>query len=171
MFANFKNNLFRIAPNILLGSFFVLSVLFGGVQLFSATNVYAVTVDSTKTTNGDSGGFVLCGNTADQPCTIGHLFAAFIVIINYLIAMAGFIAVAAIVFAGFQMIYSQGQDGLKAAKSRFSGAVIGLVLVAAAYLIINSLISGRFSVGVCDDKLILASPLQYIQNYQSCKGS
>lgn len=126
--------------------------------------------DTTTTTNGDSGGFVLCGNTADTPCTIGHLFAAFIVIINYLIAMAGFVAVAAIVFAGFTMVYSQGQEQLKVAKGRFAGAIIGLVLIAAAYLLINSLLSGRFSVGVCDDKLILTSPLDYIQNYdKTCK--
>lgn len=121
--------------------------------------------DSTKPTKGDAGGFVICGDSADAPCTIGHLFAAFIVIINYLIAMAGFVAVAAIVYAGFSMVYSQGQENLKAAKGRFAGAIIGLVLVAAAYVLINSVLSGRFSVGLCDDKLILSSPLEYIRNY------
>jgi hypothetical protein len=120
-------------------------------------------VATDKPTNGQDGGFVICGNTADNPCQIGHLFAAFVVIINYLIAMAGFVAVAAIVYAGFMMIYSQGQDQLKTAKGRFSGAIIGLVLVAAAYVIINSVFTGKLSVGVVDGTNILSSPLEYIE--------
>ncbi len=114
------------------------------------------------TTNGDKGGFVLCGNTADNPCQIGHLFAAFIVIINYLIAMAGFIAVLAIVYAGFMMVASQGQEQLKAAKGRFAGAIIGLVLVAAAFVLINALFHGSLSIGVKFGADILTSPLEYI---------
>ncbi len=113
-------------------------------------------------TAGDNGGFVPCGNTADNPCQIGHLFSAFVVIINYLIAMAGFVAVAAIVYAGFMMVYSQGQDQLKEAKGRFTGAIIGLVLVAAAFVIVNSLFSGSLSIGVFDGANILANPLDYI---------
>lgn len=168
MFSQLKQNYFKVV----LSTALVMIALFFGTRLVGVPSVFAQDyVDTTKTTEGDKGGFVLCGNTAKTPCTIGHLFAAFIVIINYLIAMAGFIAVAAIVFAGFMMIYSQGQEQLKTAKSRLSGAIIGLVLVAAAYLLINSLISGRFSIGVCDDKLILTSPLEYIQNYNGCKGA
>lgn len=133
------------------------------------TRTPSTPVDTTKPTEGNKGGFVICGNNADQPCNIGHLFAAFIVIINYLIAMAGFVAVAAIVFAGFTMIYSQGQEGLKAAKGRFAGAIIGLVLVAGAYILINSLFTGRFSLGVCEGHSILTSPVDYINNFETCK--
>lgn len=115
-----------------------------------------------KPTNGDKGGFVPCGNTADNPCQIGHLFSAFIVIINYLIVMAGFVAVLAIVFAGFMMIYSQGQEKLKEAKGRLSGAIIGLVLVAAAFILINALFAGSLSIGVKDGSKILSDPLEYI---------
>lgn len=165
MFGFVKKNLLKI----IFGAALAVTLVFSGTHMMSATPAFAQT-NTTKPTNGDNGGFVLCGNTANEPCTIDHLFAAFIVIINYLIAMAGFVAVAAIVLAGFTMIYSQGQDDLKAAKGRFSGAIIGLVLVAAAYLIINSLISGRFSVGICDDQFILTSPLEYIKNYESCQG-
>ncbi|HEX3096029.1 MAG TPA: pilin [Patescibacteria group bacterium] len=115
-----------------------------------------------KPTNGDKGGFVPCGNTAGNPCQIGHLFSAFVVIVNYLIAMAGFVAVLAIVYAGFMMIYSQGQEQLKTAKGRFSGAVIGLVLVALAFVLVNALFTGSLSIGVKDGASILASPLDYI---------
>lgn len=113
---------------------------------------------------GDAGGFVPCGNEATNPCTVGHLFSAFIVIINYLIAMAGFIAVVAIVVAGLQMVYSQGQEGLKEAKGRLSGAVIGLVLVAAAFIGINAIFAGSLSVGVKEGGSVLTSPLEYIKN-------
>lgn len=130
--------------------------------LSQATMVFAQTPATNTTTNGDAGGFVICGNTADNPCQVGHLFAAFIVIINYLIAMAGFIAVAAIVFAGFMMVYSQGEGPLKEAKGRLSGAIIGLVLVALAFVLINAIFAGGLSVGVKDGASILSSPLEYI---------
>ncbi len=120
-------------------------------------------------TAGQDGGFVICGNKADDPCQIGDLFAVFVIIINYLITMAGFVAVLAIVYAGFMMVYSQGQEQLKAAKGRLTGAIIGLVLVAAAFILINSIFSGTFSVGVCNGNSILTSPLEYIQNVDSCK--
>ncbi len=120
--------------------------------------------NTTTTQNGDAGGFVPCGNEATNPCQIGHLFSAFVVIINYLIAMAGFIAVIAIVYAGLMMVYSQGQEQLKEAKGRISGAVIGLVLVAAAFIIINAIFAGSLSIGVKSGGSILSSPLDYIQN-------
>ncbi len=117
-----------------------------------------------KPVAGDDGGFVPCGNTVDNPCTIGHLFSAFVVIINYLIGMAGFIAVLALVYAGFMMIYSQGQGDLKEAKSRFSNAIIGLVLVALAFVLVNALFEGSLSLGVKKGPMILSSPLEYIQS-------
>ncbi len=131
----------------------------GAIILFQAPFTFA----QTGPTAEQDGGFVICGNKADDPCQIGDLFAAFVIIINYLITMAGFVAVLAIVYAGFMMIYSQGQEQLRVAKGRLTGAIIGLVLVAAAFVLINSLFSGRFSIGVCDGNSILTSPLEYIQ--------
>jgi hypothetical protein len=163
---NFAHNLTRLgmtamAIGFVLASFgFVLSAVPVGAQNTQVIN---------QPQKGEAGGFVICGNEATNPCTIGHLFAAFVVIINYLITMAGLVAVLALVFAGFNMIYSQGQEQLKAAKSRFSGAVIGLVLVFAAYVLINSLFTGSLSIGVCDGKSILTSPLEYIRSYENCK--
>ena len=127
------------------------------------------TTAATVPTEGDAGGFVICGNKATEPCTIGHLFAAFVIVVNYLITMAGFLAVLAIVYAGLLMIYSQGQEQLKEAKGRLTGAVIGLVLVAAAFILINSIFSGTFSIGVCNGNSILTSPLDYIKDIESCK--
>lgn len=156
---NTKQNL---ANYILVAMLGVSLVLVIGLMFYSSPEVLAQ--GTTAPQNGDAGGFVPCGNDATQPCQIGHLFSAFVVIINYLIAMAGFIAVIAIVYAGFMMVYSQGQEQLKAAKGRLSGAVIGLVLVAAAFILINAIFAGNLSIGVQEGGTILSSPLEYIKN-------
>lgn len=120
-------------------------------------------------TNGDAGGFVPCGNTASDPCNIGHLFKGFIVIINYLIMMAGFVAVLFIIISGFKMVWSQGDEGgLKTAKGNLSGAITGLVIVAAAYILINALLAGSLSIGVCNGGTILTDPKAYIMGSNSC---
>lgn len=150
-------------------------VLVGAIITLAAATAFvqvSPALAQTGPTEGQDGGFVICGRTADDPCQIGDLFAAFVIIINYLITMAGFVAVLAIVYAGFMMVYSQGQEQLKAAKGRLTGAVIGLVLVAAAFILINSLFSGRFSIGVCDGSSILTHPAEYInkaKDLNSCK--
>ncbi len=110
-----------------------------------------------------SGGFVPCGNTADNPCNISHLFRAFVVIVNYMITMAGFVAVVALVYAGFMVVVSQGEDKLVEAKKRFSGAIFGLVLVASAFVLVNTLFDGSMSIGVKNGAKILSSPLDYIR--------
>lgn len=112
----------------------------------------------------DNGGFVPCGNTVNDPCNIGHLFRAFIAIINYLISMAGFVAVLFIIFSGVQMVYANGQESIiSAAKSRLSGAIIGLVLVAISFIAINTLVaSGSLSIGLRDGGKIFTDPRGYI---------
>jgi hypothetical protein len=115
-----------------------------------------------------SGGFVPCGNTADNPCNVTHLFRAFVVIINYLIGMAGFVAVFAIIYAGFQMVMSQGTERLTSAKRQLSGAIIGMVIVATAFVLVNALFSGSLSLGVCNGGDIFANPRAYIQGNGSC---
>ncbi len=107
-------------------------------------------------------GFVICGNTVDTPCNVAHLFRAFIIIINYLITMAGFVAVFFIVVAGVQMTASQGQEMHKQAIQRLSGAIIGLVLVAISFVLVNSLLAGSLNLGVKQGATILTSPKEYI---------
>lgn len=156
-----ENKLFKI----IIGAI----VLVATVLIFTQAPEVFAQQSTTNTQNGDAGGFVPCGNTADNPCQIGHLFSAFVVIVNYMIAMAGFVAVVFIVIAGLLMIYSQGQEQMKAAKGRLSGAVIGLVLVAAAFILINAIFAGSLSLGVKQGGDVLTSPLDYIQSSPSGK--
>lgn len=167
----------------ILFTFILGATLFLGAQqtiLASTTAVFSVPVayaaDSAvptptsddKTT--DDGGFVPCGNRVDDPCNVSHLFRAFIGIINYLIAMAGFVAVLFIVVSGVQMVASQGQEGLKAAKGRLSGAIIGLVLVAISFILINTLFEGSLNIGVCNGANVFTNPRDYINNETRCDG-
>lgn len=136
----------------------------------SASNAAPVKVNTTqdkpteeKVDESGRSGFVICGNTADTPCNVAHLFRAFIIIINYLITMAGFVAVFFIVVAGVQMTASQGQEMHKQAIQRLSGAIIGLVLVAVAFVLVNSLLAGSLNLGVKQGATILTSPRNYIK--------
>lgn len=109
------------------------------------------------------GGFVICGDRADEPCTIDHLFIALVMIINYLISVAGLVALLFIVIAGVQMTMSRGEEWYTAAKKRLIGAVIGLFLVGLAFVLVNSLFAGSLSLGLKNGGLILTNPKQYIE--------
>ncbi len=110
-------------------------------------------------------GFVICGNTVDTPCNVTHLFRGMIIIINYLITMAGLVAILFIIIAGIQIIGSQfsgDQSKLTQGKRKLGGAVGGLVLVAIAFVLINSLLAGSLNVGIKNGGLILSNPKEYI---------
>lgn len=113
-------------------------------------------------------GFVICGNTVDTPCNITHLFRTMIIIINYLITMAGLIAVLFIIISGVQIIMSQfsgaDQSKLTAAKKKLGGAVGGLVLIAIAFVLVNSLLAGSLNIGIRNGGLILSNPREYINS-------
>lgn len=112
-------------------------------------------------------GFVICGNTVDTPCNVTHLFRGLIIIINYMITMAGLVAILFIIIAGVQIILSQFYGGdqakLTQAKRKLGGAVGGLVLVAVAFVLVNSLLAGSLNIGIKNGALILSNPKEYIQ--------
>lgn len=136
-----------------------------GVFVLSSTysvEVLAQTPSQQMTDEPGSGGFVICGDQVDNPCKIDHLFIALVMIINYLITMAGLVALLFIVIAGIQMTASRGESGLIESKKRLAGAIFGLILVAMAFVLVNTLFSGSFSLGVKDAGLILTNPKAYI---------
>lgn len=138
-----------------------LALLFSAVTLFLPVFATQSPVVHAAT-EADGGGFVPCGNTANNPCNVSHLFKAFIIIVNYLIDLAGFVAVAAIVYAALLMVTSQGEGRLTEAKKRLSGAVFGLLIVMAAFVLINALFAGSLSVGLKNGGQILSNPRAYI---------
>lgn len=73
-------------------------------------------------------------------------FTDFMILINTIIDFALFkisIPLAAIMFAyaGFSMITAQGSEGKTKAKNIFSSVVIGLIVAAAAWIIVKTLLS------------------------------
>ncbi len=128
-----------------------------------------------KVDESGQSGFVICGNTVDTPCNITHLFRALTIIINYLISMVGLVAILFIVIAGVQIVASQGtvltsdggQSQLTAAKRRLGGAITGLILVAVAFVLVNSLLAGSFNIGIRNGATILTNPKAYINEGQT----
>jgi hypothetical protein len=90
---------------------------------------------------------VFCGKRADTqgtpgnesaPCTVQDLFLLVYVVVNYLISMAGLVALLFIVWGGIQMLMARGDSGKQGeAKKTILHAVMGLVLVLMTYMIIG----------------------------------
>ncbi len=146
-------------------AFFSLAILLGAFVLSTTYSSSVLAQDATAPATVDgSNGFVPCGNKVNEPCTIDHLFIMLVVIINYAISMAGLVAIFFIVFAGIMMLTSRGEEGLRTAKGQLAGAVFGLIIIFVAYVLVNSLFVGSFSLGVKDGQWILTNPKAYIQN-------
>ncbi|HMR55134.1 MAG TPA: pilin, partial [Candidatus Doudnabacteria bacterium] len=152
---------------VLLG-FFAGLILIGA---FALSLTYSPEVLAQTTDTSGQSGFVICGNKVNEPCRIDHLFLSLMIIINYLISVVGLVAILFIIIAGVQMTASRGQEMLTSAKKRFSGAIIGLVLVILAWVIVNSLFAGSLSVGIRDGGLILTNPRSYINKYDTPQTS
>ncbi|GAC1412912.1 MAG: hypothetical protein NVSMB66_3460 [Candidatus Doudnabacteria bacterium] len=71
-------------------------------------------------------------------CQTKDLFRQIARIINFLMGFIGVFVIIKIVMSGFQMVTSQGNaEGVRNAKAGITNALIGLVLVFAAFLLAN----------------------------------
>ncbi len=87
-------------------------------------------------------GLVGCGGTGPTECKIGDLFLVVIALINYLLSLAGFVAMVFIVWAGWSMVVAGGnEEKIEGAKAAFSDAIIGFFLLLIAYLLIDAIIN------------------------------
>jgi hypothetical protein len=92
-------------------------------------------------------GLVPCGTRSEDnqqtgaqegACEWSDLFELAYRIVNYLIGMAGFVAIMFIVWGGLQMLLSAGNTSkVQEAKSTVQNAILGLVLTLLAYLIVG----------------------------------
>lgn len=83
--------------------------------------------------------FVPCeqktGDTGN--CTLEDLLDVVVMIINYMFSIAGLIAITFVVWGGVQMILANGNPTqIQAGKSTVWHALLGLVLVLAAYMVV-----------------------------------
>lgn len=77
-------------------------------------------------------------------CAFSQLVDTLVTIYNYLLGLAGLVALLYIIFGAIRMFYWTFMEAkeaeLSAAKTTVSRAIVGLVIIAMAYLIVNTLI-------------------------------
>ena len=96
--------------------------------------------------SAQAGGLVPCSGPECNTC---HVVAMANNVMNWLITFLSVIAVIGFVISGFQLVTSQGNPGaMSAAKARFTNVVIGIVLVLASWLIVDTLMLGLTGTGM-----------------------
>lgn len=87
----------------------------------------------------DPSGIIQCGRPGQRMCTLCDLIKGINTVIQYIMKIAIGIAILAITIGGVMYVVSAGDSGLiEMAKTTMKNAVIGFVLVFAAFLIINT---------------------------------
>lgn len=77
-------------------------------------------------------------------CTVNDLLKLLVNIYNFLLGLAAMVALFMIIFSGIRMFYfgfvEDSSSELEAAKLGLTRAITGLVIVAVAYLVVNTLV-------------------------------
>lgn len=77
-------------------------------------------------------------------CGVGHIIQLLVNIYNFLLGLAAFVAILAIIGAGVGMLvyhwFENAEQILEGSKLTLTRAVTGFIIIAAAYLIVNTLI-------------------------------
>ena len=112
--------------------------------LGNSVNTFAGKVKCPDGTDAGANGLASCtklNNTANTNDLMGQANT----IINVVIGVIGFVAVAFIIFGGFQYTTSAGDPGkVKKAKDTILYGIIGLVVAMLAYAIVNFVLSNGF---------------------------
>ncbi len=96
------------------------------------------------------GGLVPCGPTSpnpaagysNEPCTIGDIFNLLINIFNFLLGMGAIVAFMFLIYGGIRMfLYSVDEAHLAEGKKTVIEALIGLAIIALAYVLVNTLLT------------------------------
>ncbi len=85
-------------------------------------------------------GLVPCGGPGEAACNTDFVVSFVSGLINFLISMLGVIAMIVLVYAGFRMVVSMGNEAeWTKAKSLFTNVIIGIILILAAWLIVDTI--------------------------------
>ena len=92
---------------------------------------------------------VKCGGPAPEaPCTIPDLIKTVVAIINFLLSWAWLVSTLFIVWSGWNMLDTGGnEENIATAKTSFKQAVIGFFLIMASFVLINFIVSILFGSG------------------------
>lgn len=113
-------------------------------------------------------GLVPCGGATESPCKVSDIFVLVARVTNFLIAMAGVLAVYEIIGGGFWLIVSMGnEEDITKRKGQIQSALLGLVLVLMAFMFVNTMVNffltRHLVVGNPKCKLDLTNPLEYLR--------
>lgn len=87
--------------------------------------------------------FVPCGNEGQADCSACHLAIMGNSILNWLIGFMFVIFAVVMTVAGFGLVTSGGNpSALEAAKSKFVNAIVGLIIVLAAWILVDTIMRG-----------------------------
>lgn len=105
-------------------------------------------------------GLVPCGSPGQEPCTTEHVVAFANNVITWLISILGVIAVIALMITGFKLVTSAGNPSAwAAAKDMFTNIVIGIIIILAAWLVVDTILKGFTDQGLEERSQELSEPL------------
>lgn len=111
-----------------------------------------------------SGGLVPCGKSTDaNPCTFLDIFTLIATVTNWLIALAGVYAIWAIIYNAFWLVITTGnEEGITKRKQGIMNAVVGLVIVLAAFMFVNTAVNILLLHNVSGCKVDFTNPKSYL---------
>lgn len=84
-------------------------------------------------------GLVPCGGEGEDPCGLCHLLVLIQNVLHFAMEMAFLVVVVLIVYGGLRWVFSLGkEENIKAGQRIITNAMIGLVIILAAWLIVNT---------------------------------
>lgn len=114
-------------------------------------------------------GLVPCGNEGESPCTIVDIFTLIARVTNWLLMVAGIYAVYQLIFAGFNLIISIGnEEKIASNRKMINNAVAGFVFTMLAFLLINTAVNLILRSKCVID---LKNPLNYLTEGPSCNNN
>lgn len=117
-----------------------------------------------------AGGLVPCSG---PDCNTNDVVGFANRVIEYLITALGIIAVIVMVVAGFKMVTSAGDEGAwRSAKDMFTNVVIGIILILAAWLIVDTVLKGLTGRGLGDwtEELQMSDPAPVVPTAENNYG-
>jgi len=86
-------------------------------------------------------GLVPCGGPDEQECTACHLLVLVQNIIDFILEAVFIVCICLIVYGGFRWLFSFGNDkNIAAGQKAITSALIGLMIVLASWLIVNTIL-------------------------------
>lgn len=117
-------------------------------SVFMPVNSVLAVAPPANTGQGDSG-LVPCGYGDEYDCGTDDAITLANNVIDFLIKMLAVVAVIALVYAGFKLVTSAGNESAwREAKSLFTSIVIGIIIILSAFLVVDTILKALTDKGL-----------------------